>query len=70
MGVPVIYHELLEDGDQVVAIALRLGRRSAYDAAYLLLAQQLGAELWTFDGPLYRNAAGIGFPVRLVGSVT
>jgi predicted nucleic acid-binding protein len=64
--VPITYHPLHEHGDQVIAIALRLGRRSAYDAGYLLLAQQLGAELWTFDGPLYRNALGFGFRVRLV----
>lgn len=25
------------------------------------------AELWTLDGPLYRNAAGQGFAVRLLG---
>ena len=53
-------------GDRVADIALRLRRASAYDAAYLALAQLLGATLWTFDGPLYRNAVGLGFPVRLV----
>ena len=42
-------------------------RSSAYDAAYLALASELEAELWTLDGPLYRNAASVGFPVRLFG---
>jgi predicted nucleic acid-binding protein len=51
----------LDDGEEV-----HLGRHSAYDAAYLDLAQRLGAELWTLDGSLARNAAGLGFPVRLV----
>lgn len=49
-------------------IALSLGRRSAYDAAYLALAETLKAELWTLDGPLYHNAVGRGFPVRLLGA--
>jgi predicted nucleic acid-binding protein len=63
--VPVTYHPL-RNPDQAVQIALRLGPKSAYDAAYLLLARELNAELWTFDGPLSRNAAGLGFPVNLI----
>jgi predicted nucleic acid-binding protein len=65
-AVSITYHELREHGLEVIRIARRLGRASAYDAAYLALADQLGAELWTFDGPLARNAAGHGFPVYLV----
>jgi predicted nucleic acid-binding protein len=65
-GIPLQLHPLAA-GPQVVETALRLGRASAYDAAYLILAQQLGAELWTLDGPLTRNAAGLGFPVHLAG---
>jgi predicted nucleic acid-binding protein len=53
-------------GAALVAIALRLGRRSAYDAAYIDLALGLPAELWTLDGKLARNAASLGFPVTLV----
>jgi len=34
--------------------------------ANLALAEFLGAELWTLDSPLYRNASGYGFPVQLV----
>jgi predicted nucleic acid-binding protein len=52
-------------GAALVAIALRLGRRSAYDAAYIDLALRLPAELWTLDGKLARNAASVGFPVTL-----
>jgi hypothetical protein len=50
IALPITYHALREDGDEVVAIATRLGRKNAYDAAYLAPAQRLGAELWTFDG--------------------
>lgn len=57
---------LLTSVPPVVETAVRLGRQSAYDAAYIVLAQRLNAELWTLDGPLARNAAGMGFPVRLV----
>jgi predicted nucleic acid-binding protein len=64
--IPITYHPLGQDGDRVVSLALRLGRQCAYDAAYLFLAEELGAELWTFDGPLARNAAGLGLPVRLI----
>ena len=53
-------------GLQVVTTALRLRRQSAYDAAYLALAAQLGSVLWTLDGPLARNAAALGFQVRLI----
>lgn len=63
--IPIQLHPL-NSGPQVVGIALRLGRVSAYDAAYLALAQDLSATLWTLDGPLARNAAGHGLPVRLI----
>ena len=52
--------------EQTLRFASALGRRSAYDAAYLALASELGAELWTLDGPLYRNAVASGFDVRLL----
>jgi len=62
----ITYHHLGEDGPRTIEIALRLGRRSAYDAAYIALAERLSAELWAFDGPLVRNATGLGLPVRLL----
>ena len=64
-GIPVVLHPL-DAGPEVVALALRLGRKSAYDAAYLALAQSLGADLWTLDGPLARNAGDLDLPVRLI----
>ena len=54
------------DGVRVVTLARRLGRQSSYDAAYIALAESLGAELWTLDGKLAANAETVGFPVRLV----
>lgn len=66
LSLPITCHPLTEGGERVVMAGLELRRRSAYDAAYIVLARQLEAELWTFDGPLARNAAGLGFPVRLI----
>ncbi|HYX71522.1 MAG TPA: type II toxin-antitoxin system VapC family toxin [Nitrososphaera sp.] len=62
---PITYHEL-PNVKRVVEIALALNRQNAYDAAYITLAEELSAELWTLDGPLYRNAHGLGFAVNLV----
>ena len=63
---PVTYHPMDILGPQVVQIALQLQRSSAYDAAYIALAQELDAELWTLDGPLARNATSLGFTVHLL----
>ncbi len=62
---PITYHELT-NVKRAVEIALALKRQNAYDAAYIVLAEALSAELWTLDGPLYRNAHGLGFAVNLV----
>lgn len=64
-SIPVTMHAA-SDLETIITIASRLGRRSAYDAAYIALAEQLSGELWTFDGPLARNATSIGFPVHLI----
>jgi predicted nucleic acid-binding protein len=61
-----IQFEPMSVGLEVIRVALRLGRSSAYDAAYIVLAQELSADLWTLDGPLARNAASLGYSVRLV----
>jgi predicted nucleic acid-binding protein len=64
---PIAYHTLI-DGPAVIDVAATLGRRSAFDAAYVALAHSLDAELWTLDGPLARNAVGQKLPVRLIES--
>jgi predicted nucleic acid-binding protein len=63
-----IGYDSLADGPTVIAIALELERRSAFDAAYVALAKRIGAELWTTDGPLARNASGRGYAVKLVAT--
>jgi predicted nucleic acid-binding protein len=62
---PLIYHSEVNIA-RVVKIAKTLGRQSAYDAAYISLAESLNSELWTLDGPLCRNATGYGFKVQLI----
>ncbi|MBB4665091.1 type II toxin-antitoxin system VapC family toxin [Conexibacter arvalis] len=52
-------------GTKIIDTAVELRRHSAYDAAYLALADQLSADLWTLDGPLARNAAD-RYRVRLI----
>jgi predicted nucleic acid-binding protein len=65
-SLPIIYHGLEVSGERVVSMSLELRRQSAYDTAYISLTQELEAELWTFDGPLARNANGQGYPLHLM----
>lgn len=58
--------DLTQDGPAVAAITRQLRRRHATDSTYIRLAQQLGAAMWTLDGPLARNATDIGLPVKLI----
>jgi len=58
--------DLAPDNARAVEIAVELERHSAYDAAYLALAERLDAEVWTLDGPLFRNA-GSRHAVKLIG---
>lgn len=64
-GLGVAFHPPAA-GTRIIEIAADLQRHSAYDAAYLDLAEQLSAELWTLDGPLARNAAA-RYRVQLIG---
>lgn len=57
---------LTEDGPGVATITTRLRRRHATDSVYVRLAQQLDTHAWTLDGPLARNAADVGLPVKLI----
>jgi hypothetical protein len=58
--------DLTEDGPAIAAITTQLRRRHATDSSYIRLAIQLGTALWTLDGALARNAAGVGLPVNLI----
>lgn len=62
---PITYCPLA-DAARIARIAVTLERRSAYDAAYLALAEDLDAHLWTLDGPLKRNAVSHGHAVHLI----
>ncbi len=64
-SVPIVLHQP-KDTAALVAMAQRLERRSAYDAAYLVLAEELDTQLWTLDGPLARNAGSRELPVQLI----
>ena len=62
---------LLEDSTSLHTAALRLagvlGPQATYDAHYLALADQFGAELWTADAKLARELDGRGPRIRLLG---
>jgi predicted nucleic acid-binding protein len=58
--------DVTHDGSTVAAITRQLRRRHATDSTYIRLAQQLGTAVWTLDGPLARNAADVGLPVKLI----
>jgi predicted nucleic acid-binding protein len=61
-----VFFDLKPDSARAIEIALELERHSAYDAAYLALAERLDGEVWTLDGPLARNA-GNSERVKLIG---
>ena len=67
MDLDIIYHPLTDAGGRVVEIARTLQRRSAYDAAYLALGEELGTVLWTIDASLVRNGQSSGFNVEFLG---
>lgn len=58
--------DLSREGPAVAAITMQLRRRHATDSTYIRLAQQLDTDVWTLDGPLARNAADVGLPVKLI----
>lgn len=64
-NLPITYHSITEE-PRIIEIALSLERQSAYDAAYIALAEALSAELWTLDKRLYRNAITREFSVKIL----
>jgi predicted nucleic acid-binding protein len=65
-SVPLVLHPRA-DLVRVIELAGELSRRSVYDAVYVALAEELGADLASLDGPLYRNARARGLAVILIG---
>ena len=63
---PVTFHDMRDEVLEMVETASALQRRSSYDAAYLVLAKRLSAELFTLDGSLYRNASELGHAINLI----
>lgn len=63
--VPIVLHHP-KDTPAVVAMAQRLECRSAYDAAYVVLAEEPDTLPWTLDGRLARNAAACGLHVQVI----
>ncbi|MHB8295599.1 MAG: type II toxin-antitoxin system VapC family toxin [Acidimicrobiales bacterium] len=66
LGVELHPFGLSGDGPAVAAITTQLRRHHATDSTYIRLAQQLDTDVWTLDGPLARNAADVGLPVKLI----
>jgi predicted nucleic acid-binding protein len=66
LGLELHAFDMARDGPAVAATTARLRRRHATDSSYVWLASRLGAEMWTLDGGLARNATDLGLPVRLV----
>lgn len=66
LGVALHPFDLAQDGPAVATITVQLRRRHATDSTYIRLAQQLDTAVWTLDGPLARNAADVGLPVKLI----
>ena len=60
----IVFHPPVDQA-RTIEVAVELQRHSAYDAAYLALAERIDGEVWSLDGPLARNA-GERFRVKLV----
>ena len=54
--------------DRAIDLAVELNQRLAYDCHYLALAEALGCEFWTADGPFYRAARNTYPQVQWIGS--
>lgn len=54
------------DPDRILELALEHGI-TAYDAAYVAVADDLGCDLWTADRPLYKACGASNPRVRWIG---
>ena len=69
MALPVQLHEDADLHQRALEMAARFGLPAAYDAHYLALAEQLGAEFWTADRRLGHAIGSAVSWVRLVESL-
>lgn len=67
LSLPVRLHSSPELHRRALRLAADISLPAAYDAHYLAVAEQVGAELWTADGRLARQSADRSTSVRLLG---
>ena len=60
------YRDLPGASGRAIVLALEMGHDASYDLQYLVLAQELGCEVWTCDRPFASHARARGHAVRLV----
>ncbi len=60
MSLGIVLHETPELHGQALKLASQLGPGAAYDAHYMVLAENLGCELWTADRRFHRAAEAAG----------
>jgi predicted nucleic acid-binding protein len=59
MSLPIQLHMDAGLHQRAVELAIKYGLPATYDAHYLAVAEQFGAELWTADGKFYRKVASL-----------
>ena len=60
------YRDLPGASGRAIVLALEMGHDASYDLQYLVLAQELGCEVWTCDRPFASHARARGHVVQLV----
>ena len=60
------YRDLPGASGRAIVLALEMGHDASYDLQYLVLAQELGCEVWTCDRPFASHARARGHAVQLV----
>jgi predicted nucleic acid-binding protein len=66
--VPLVFHRHPGES-RLLRMAGRQGTRVAYDAAYLVLAEGLAADLWTGDRRLANGGRSLGVRTHFIGDM-